>query len=75
MISFALILMTLPSRVAEVRAGRAIRGGLPDSSLHERSSGVCVKRQSSKTRRLAQTPLQPETDSGDNQGPLNLWQR
>jgi hypothetical protein len=32
MISFALILMTLPSRVAGVRAGRAVRGGLPDSS-------------------------------------------
>jgi hypothetical protein len=33
MISFALILMTLPSRVAEVRAGGADRCGLPESSL------------------------------------------
>ena len=45
MISFALILMTLPSRMAEVRAGRAdqtrhgeasiaraVQGGLPDLS-------------------------------------------
>ena len=39
MISLALILMTLPSRVAEVRAGRADRGGLPDSCRE--GSGGC----------------------------------
>jgi len=42
MISFALMLMTLPSRMAEVRAGRADRGGLPDSS-REGSGGGCVR--------------------------------
>ena len=49
MISLALILMTLPSRVAEVRArhgecstGRADRRGLPDSS-REGSSGSSVR--------------------------------
>jgi len=54
MISFALMLMTLPSRMAEVRAGRAdrprqaapsigwaVRGGLPDSS-REGSGGGSV---------------------------------
>ena len=53
MMSFALILMTLPSRVAEVRAGRAdgarhaesstgraVRGGLPDSSADSHTSGA-----------------------------------
>ena len=74
MISFALILMTLPSRLAEVRArradrarhgesstGPADRAGLADLSLQGRCSGVCVKRRSSNNRRLAQAPLQPET--------------
>ena len=42
MISFALILMTLPSRMAEVRAGRADRGALPDSS-REGSDGSSVR--------------------------------
>ena len=32
MISFALMLMTLPSRMAEIRAGRAVPGELPHSS-------------------------------------------
>jgi hypothetical protein len=73
MISFALMLMTLPSRMAEVRAGRGDRarhgmpstarverGGLPESSLDERCSGVCVKRRFSKTRRSPRrAPLQP----------------
>ena len=71
MISFALMLMTLPSRMAEVRAGRADRarhsmpstaraerGGPPESSLDERCSGVRVKRQFSSSRRLAEAPLQ-----------------
>jgi hypothetical protein len=88
MISFALILMTLPSRVAGVRArhgesstGRAnaAQHGLSstgvDSSLHERCSGVCVKSRSSKTRPLAQAPLQLRNDSGENEGTLNLWRR
>jgi hypothetical protein len=42
MISFALILMTLPSRMADLRAGRVDRGGLPDSS-REGSGGGCVR--------------------------------
>ena len=42
MISFALMLMTLPSRMAEVRAGWAVRGGLPDSS-REGSGGNSLR--------------------------------
>ena len=42
MISFALMLMTLPSRMVEIRAERAVQGGLPDSSW-EGSGGSSVR--------------------------------
>ena len=38
MISFALILMTLPSRMAEVRAGQADRAGRADRAYQAASS-------------------------------------
>jgi hypothetical protein len=55
MVSLALILMTLPSRVAEIRAERVNRAGLVRLSPLRES---CRR---SKNRRLAQAPLQPET--------------
>ena len=41
MISFALMLMTLPSRIAEVRAGWAVQDGLPDT-FREGSGGSTI---------------------------------
>jgi hypothetical protein len=59
MISIALILMTLPSRIAGSRAGRQdrIRHGesltrQADSFLQERCSSVCVERRSSNDQAL-----------------------
>ena len=82
MISFALMLMTLPSRMAEVRAGRAVRArlgesatgradrvGLPDSSRDECCSGVCIKRRFASSRRLVQAPLQPGEYFVDRRNP------
>jgi len=63
MISFALMLMTLPSRMAEVRAGRADRGGLPDSS-REGSGGGSVRggeRLDKVVLRLGTTPVLART--------------
>ena len=81
MISFALILMTLPSRMAEVRAERKFRDqhGLSpqvaDSSLFERCNGVYLKRRSSKTQALGTNASTIRNDSSDNHGDLNLWRR
>lgn len=84
MISFALILMTLPSRVADIRAGRADRAGsgkastkVADSSLPERCSSVCRGgRRSSETQAAAATSASTvRRDHGDNQGDTRLWQQ
>jgi hypothetical protein len=86
MISLALMLMTLPSRMAEVRArhgesstGRADRAQqrrpsteVADSSPPERCSGG---RRSPTTRRVAAASASTTRNDSSDNGPLKLWQR
>lgn len=77
MISFALMLMTLPSRMAEVRAGRADRAergdrvGLPDSS-RERSGYNGMRLDNPSFR---QEQRQSGSDRQLQQGAMTLWRR
>jgi len=73
MISLALILMTLPSRLAEVRAERRDL-----SQLRESCSGVSVETPVLEDHALgagASTTRNDSNESNDNQGALNLWRR
>ncbi len=72
MISLALILMTLPSRLAEVRAER-----VDLSQLRESCSGVSVTPvlEDQALGASASTTRNDSNESNDNQGALNLWRR
>jgi len=76
MISFALMLMTLPSRMAEVRAGRADRGGLPNSSREGSDGGsVCGGERLDKSSSAAGNNTCSRSERPLQQGAMTLWRR